>query len=1687
MKLHHHLTTLLSLALLALPAHAAPGDLDATFGTGGKVVTAVGSNFDYGRSVAVQSDGKVVVAGYSWNGSGSGFAVVRYTINGALDSGFGTGGKVTTNFGGSNDYGNSVAVQSDGKIVVAGRSWNGSKNEFAAVRFTSSGTLDSSFGSGGRVTTAIGSYGSSGESVAVQADGKIVVVGSSFNGTNNDFAVVRYTSSGVLDSTFGSGGQVTTAIGSSSDIPHSVAIQSDGKIVVAGDSYNGSYSDFALVRYTTSGAVDSTFGTSGKVTTAIGSYDDYCSGVALQNDGKIIVVGAVSDGSGKFALVRYTGSGALDSSFGAGGKVTTAFGSYSDDGRSVVVQSDGKVVAAGYSIIGGNRDFALVRYTSSGALDSSFGTNGKITTAIGSSDDFCFSMTLQSDGKIVAAGHSVIGGIEDFAIVRLEGDPAPPTVTTTAPTGITTTSGTLNGTINPNGLTTTAQFQYGLTTSYGSTASVTLSPNNGSTAQNVSTNLSGLTPSTLYHYRLIATNAGGTASTVDGTFTTSSLDPTFSGDGVQTTAYTYGAQGRAMAVQADGKVVVAGWVGNASNDDSTIVRYNVDGTLDGSFGTGGIVTIALGADDGFYAVAIQPDGKIVAAGTAHTGTSNEFALVRYNTNGSLDTTFDADGKVFTAFDLGGSLFDEILDIALQPDGKIVAVGLAYKSTATDIAIARYNANGSLDTSFDGDGKLNSALGTPNSQARAVALQPDGKIVVGGLIDNGTNYDIGLVRYLTNGALDGTFGTGGKVTFGIGPGNDAIYSIALQPDGKIVAAGDYVTGAGDFNGLLLRFHADGSNDSSFDGDGRRGYEIGASDDSFRGVSLQADGRIVAAGYARAGSYDDMAVLRVNVDGSLDTTFDGDGMWTLAPGPLFDRLYGVALAPDGAIVGAGTSEDASGKSQIAAVRLLNFPKPGVWNLAAAQGTSGANLGINGQIDPAGLSTTVSIEYGTTAGLGSTQSVGTFSGSGLQAFNATLYPGGLALGTTYYYRVVATNANGTTTSAIQTLVFAPGAPDFTFSGDGAQITPVFVSGNPVSAVGRGILRQADGKILVCGHGGVTNNTEVVLARYLDDGTLDTSFGTSGIIVTPVRAGDDTGTDMLQLPDGKIVISGTSSSAPTGGTRDVIVVRYLSDGTLDATFGVGGIARGSFSTLDDYGEELALQPDGKLLVCGSSINTSTGNLDTLVLRLNTDGFVDTTFNGTGYRVIQLSSTLNDVAADILLLPDGKIILAGYIGSSSPAIDSYIMRLNSNGSTDTTFGISGIRQVDAGGNDGIHSVALQADGRLVACGHATPGATGQDSMLLCFTSGGALDTSFNGTGKFILNHGNSDDYLNSIAIQPDGGLVAVGQSYNGSNFDWLAVRANPNGTPDTTFDGDGYWVQAGGSGHDTLNGVMIAPDGRILATGRSDTAGGVSQIAVVRLLGAQPITLSTLAATSVEITAATLNGSVNPNGVATNAWFEYGLTTSYGVTTSTQAIGNGTSTVPVSANLISLTPGATYHYRLAAQNGVTTAYGADMTFTTLSMADIQVEQPVGTILVDGSATVDFGTTPLGTPVTRSFRVTNTGSLPLNVSALTLPAGYEHIGIFAPYALAPNATQNFDVRFLANTVPGTFNGTLTLTSDDPDAEGSFAVAITANVPQVTSAFAGGGIITETGGYRVHTFTGSGTLNVFTGGNVEGWW
>ena len=450
-------------------AQTTAGNLDQSFGTGGTVRTDFAGNIDQANAVAIQPNGQIIAAGSSFSNSKTveDFIVARYNTNGSLDKRFGKNGKITTDFFRNVDSISAIAIQPDGRIVVAGFAQlggaGGTPRVFALARYRSDGQPDTSFGNGGALTTSFGGNFAAASAVMVQPDGKIVVAGTvDFNpdvpGSGLDFALARYTSSGTLDGSFGKGGKVVFDFFGSFDQANGAVLQPDGKIIVVGsasyDSFNRDIG-FALARFNTDGGVDFGFGTGGKQITGFFGAGAKANGVVLQPDGKFVVAGTASDSATRpvatdIALARYNSDGSLDSGFGSGGQTAIPFpDSATEQGNALALLPDGKIIVAGaaFKTFATPPDFALVRYNSDGSLDTSFGTK---TTDVAGDTDEALALAIQSDGKIVAAGRSFRSNF-DLTLARYNNEvPTTTTDTTppTAPTGLTATFNSITNAID---------------------------------------------------------------------------------------------------------------------------------------------------------------------------------------------------------------------------------------------------------------------------------------------------------------------------------------------------------------------------------------------------------------------------------------------------------------------------------------------------------------------------------------------------------------------------------------------------------------------------------------------------------------------------------------------------------------------------------------------------------------------------------------------------------------------------------------------------------------------------------------------------------------------------------------------------------------------------------------------------------------------------------------------------------------------------------------------------------------------------------------------------------------------------------------------------------------------------------------------------------------------------------------
>lgn len=362
----------------------------------------------------------------------------------------------------------------------------------------------------------------------------------------------------------------------------------------------------------------------------------------------------------------------------------------------------------------------------------------------------------------------------------------------------------------------------------------------------------------------------------------------------------------AVAVLPDGKIIAAGTTDVSGHDDILVVRYLSNGALDPSFSSDGseITNLLATSNETATAMALQPDGKIVVVGytDANSGTNLDMFVVRFNPNGGLDSSFGFSGKY--TINPTVSADDRAMGVAILPDGKIMIGGSARTNTSTSFALARLTAGGVLDPTFSGDGYQEITAGY--SECQAMAVQPDGKIILVGESKSVGTEDFVVTRCNSNGTLDSTFSGDGIAKNNI-VGKDAAYAITLQPDGKILVAG-HANGGTD--SVVIRYLADGTLDPSFSFDGIYQNSFGSLS-SFSAVVLEADGKILLGGASGTLAGRNSTVVRLTSSGVMDSSFDGDGyvINDLKPGNG-DFIFGMSFQPDGRLVTAGRAGNSTG---------------------------------------------------------------------------------------------------------------------------------------------------------------------------------------------------------------------------------------------------------------------------------------------------------------------------------------------------------------------------------------------------------------------------------------------------------------------------------------------------------------------------------------------------------------------------------------------------------------------------------------------------------------------------------------------------------------------------------------------------------------------------------------------------------
>lgn len=785
-----------------------------------------------------------------------------------------------------------------------------------------------------------------------------------------------------------------------------------------------------------------------------------------------------------------------------------------------------------------------------------------------------------------------------------------------------------------------------------------------------------------------------------------------------------------VAVQPDGRVIIAGRFTVVNGfSRNYIARLNTDGTLDTSFNTG------TGANSQVNSVAIQPDGKILIAGnfTNYNGVLRRF-IARLNTDGSLDTSFDT-SNISTAVDV----------VTLQPDGKIL-IGGAFTSATLSDRIMRLNSNGSLDTAFItnlGDGA--------DSNVRAIAVQPDGKILVGGDFLKFNNVTVNRIARVNS---DGTLDTDFLTQTGAGA-NTTLYDIALTQNNQILIAGNVRT----FNGInvkgVARLNENGSLDNSF----QPGTSLPT---DVRRLEVQTDGSVYIGGsFFIPGVSGNFNVARLNANGSIDTNFARQFL-----GTGINNFYAFAKQQNGNLIIAGVFDKLSGSQR----------------MGLAQVDSSGNLDAD-----------------FTPVVGSSQTVKAIT---TQADGKILI-GGSFNGVNEGYRngIARLNEDGTLDTT-----FNPGTG---------------IEGNEVTV----IAVQSDGKILVGGNFTKFNGASITnLVRLNPDGSVDASFTTK--TAQPIYS-------IKPLSNGKIFITGSftrlSTSAETNATRTYVALLNESDGTLDNSFVppvFGNIVK-----------DLVLQSDGRIVVCGSFSAIGPTNYGGIA-RLNANGTVDTTFNQGG-------AGFNTAAEKVARTSDDKIVVGGNFTNFNGTSRNFFTRLNADGTLDTTFSIG------SGANNLVNSLVLQQDGKIIIGGFFGSINNITRNRVARINTDGSLDASFNtGVG--------TSSPVYSLALQQDGRILVGGTFTTFSNFSRIGiVRLLAGSTQTWTGAANSDWADganwSGGAKPSSSDSVVI-PAGAALTINGAESVTSLSIEAGAEISVNGSLTLQGLSNSGTMSGAGTLN-----------------------------------------------------------------------------------------------------------------------------------------------------------------------------------------------------------------------------------------
>ncbi|MEO6719634.1 MAG: T9SS type A sorting domain-containing protein [Ferruginibacter sp.] len=681
-------------------------------------------------------------------------------------------------------------------------------------------------------------------SAAMQADGKIVVAGTP-NGSD-DFMLARYNTDGELDPSFGNAGVIIAYLGSSIEFLTSVAITSKGDIIAGGGTQVNGVDHFTLVRFTANGMLDHSFGNNSISITDFGQ-PSLINKIALQADGKIVATGTVgSSTGGDFAIARYNEDGSPDLTFNFTGRTSADFG-YIDRANAITMDPGGKIYVGGNSLdISFNRHFRVARFNADGQMDLTYnGGSGSVST-VGNSDDVLTNIILQIDGTIIASGHTNLNTASyDIEIIHINED------------------GKIDKNFANNGL-----LLAGSDTQSDESSFLIIDANGKMLTGGSSTEF--VQPA-IFRFSCFRFNADGTP---DLGFGNKGVLQDFLPNGY----YAY----NALFVQADGKLLAASESNDQNGSAIYLSRFDATGKPDNTYGQNGIKALGYESGTSFF----QPDGKLLR--TSYSPTNNgDIVLLRYNVDGSPDAGFGSGGRVIT--DLGG--LESTGPVAFQADGKIIMGGFSRDAKGTDWLIVRYNSDGSIDGSFGTSGFVRKD-NMIEENIQSICITPTGQIVLGG---TGFTYppdfsylhfDILIARLNPDGSFDKSFGNQGTLIIDRG-NNEYLGALTVQDDGKVLFTYG-ISGASINENYVERLNADGTNDFSF---GQSGKIVSGG----TAITLQADQKILVSGTLRNNQNNaQFSLSRFSRDGNPDTSFGNNGKTLVSFAALDNNLYTNLLA-------------------------------------------------------------------------------------------------------------------------------------------------------------------------------------------------------------------------------------------------------------------------------------------------------------------------------------------------------------------------------------------------------------------------------------------------------------------------------------------------------------------------------------------------------------------------------------------------------------------------------------------------------------------------------------------------------------------------------------------------------------------------------------------------------------------------